>query len=122
MDVAVLSLHGRAATALVLYYTVVGLWGLFLGIRNSGPTPGFRGAIAISVIASIVQGLLGLIVWAFVQPPRDLLHVLYGFALVLAMPLGASLVRDRAPRGQSVALGFAALFTAGLAIRGIITA
>jgi hypothetical protein len=122
VDVAVLSLHGRAATALVLYYTVVGLWGLFLGIRNSGPTPGFRGAIAISVIASIVQGLLGLFVWAFVQPPRDLLHVLYGFALVLAMPLGASLVRDRAPRGQSVALGLAALFTAGLAIRGIITA
>jgi hypothetical protein len=122
VDVAVLSLHGRAATALVLYYTAVGLWGLFLGVRNSGPTPGFRGAIAISVIASIVQGLLGLLVWAFVQPPRDLLHVLYGFALVLAMPLAASLVRDRAPRGQSVALGFAALFTAGLAIRGIITA
>ena len=42
--------------------------------------------------------------------------------VALAMPLAASLVRDRAPRGQSVALGFAALFTAGLAIRGIITA
>jgi hypothetical protein len=48
--------------------------------------------------------------------------VLYGFALALAMPLAASLVRDRTPRGQSVALGLAALFTAGLAIRGIITA
>ena len=45
-----------------------------------------------------------------------------GFAVALAMPLAASLVRDRAPRGQSVALGLAALFTAGLAIRGIITA
>jgi len=117
---AVLSLHGRTATALVLYYTAVGLWGLFLGFRNSGPTPGFRGAIAIAVIASIVQGLLGALV-AFSQPPRDLLHVLYGVAVVLAMPFAASLLRDRAPRGQSVALGFAALFTAGLAIRGIIT-
>ena len=118
---AVLSLHGRAATALVLYYTAVGLWGLFLGVRNSGPTPGFRGAVAIAVIASIVQGLLGLLV-ALSQPPRDSLHILYGFALVFAMPLAASLVRDRTPRGQSVALGLAALFTAGLAIRGIITA
>ena len=118
---AVLSVHGRAATALVLYYTAVGLWGLFLGVRNSGPTPGFRGAVAIAVIASIVQGLLGLLV-ALSQPPRDSLHILYGFALVLAMPLAASLVRDRTPRGQSVALGLAALFTAGLAIRGIITA
>ena len=119
---AVLSLHGRAATALVLYYTVVGVWGLFLGVRNSGPTPGFRGAVAIAVIASVVQGALGFLVFAFLRPPNDSLHVLYGFALALAMPLAASMVRDRAPRGQSVALGFAALFTAGLAIRGIITA
>jgi hypothetical protein len=118
----VLSLHGRAATALVLYYTAVGLWGIFLGVRNSGPTPGFRGAVAIAVIASVVQGVLGFLVFFFGQPPREVLHILYGFALALAMPLAASLVRDRTPRGQSVALGLAALFTAGLAIRGIITA
>jgi hypothetical protein len=118
----VLSLHARTATALVLYYTAVGLWGLFLGVRNSGPTPGFRGAVAIALIASIAQGALGLAVLLFAGPPRETLHILYGFALVLAMPLAASLVRDRTPRGQSVALGFAALFTAGLAIRGIITA
>ena len=122
VDVAILSLHGRTATALVLYYTAVGLWGLFLGVRNSGPTPGFRGAVAIAVIASIAQGTLGLLVLVFTGPPREALHILYGFAVVLAMPLAASLVRDRAPRGQSVALGFAALFTAGLVIRGIITA
>lgn len=121
MDV-VLSLHGRAATALVLYYTAIGFWGLFLGIRNQGPTPAFRGSIAIAVIASVVQGVLGLLVLLFLRPPTDALHTLYGFALTLAMPLAASVVRGRAPRGQSVALGLAALFTAGLAIRGIITA
>jgi hypothetical protein len=121
MDV-LLSVHKQVAYALVLYYAAVGFWGLYLGLRNSGPTPGFRGAIAIAVIASVVQGAVGFLVFAFVRPPNDLLHVLYGFALALAMPLAASLVRDRAPRGQSVALGFAALFTAGLAIRGIITA
>jgi hypothetical protein len=121
VDVLV-SLHGRAATALVLYYAAVGLWGLFLGLRNSGPTPGFRGAIAIGVVASVAQGALGALGFVFVRPPHELLHVLYGFALALAMPLAASVVRDRAPRGQSVALGLAALFTAGLAIRGIITA
>jgi hypothetical protein len=121
VDVA-LSLHARAATALVLYYTAVGLWGLYLGIRNSGPTSGFRGAVAIAVIASVVQGALGFLVLFFLQPPADAIHVLYGFALVVAMPLASSLVRDRAPRGQSIALGLASLFTAGLAIRGIITA
>ncbi len=116
-----LSLHGRLATVLVLYYTLVGAWGLFLGIRNSGPTPGYRGAIVIATVASVVMGLVGVSVALFVGGPREPLHVLYGFALVLAMPLAATVVRDRQPRGQSVALGFAALFTAGLAIRGITT-
>ena len=122
VDVAILSLHGRTATALVLYYTAVGLWGLFLGVRNSGPTPGFRGAVAIAVIASIAQGALGLLVLVFTGPPREVLHILYGFALVLAMPLAASLVRDHGVSVFAIKGGFAALFTAGLAIRGIITA
>jgi hypothetical protein len=39
----------------------------------------------------------------------------------VAMPLAGTLIRDRTPRGQSIALGIAALFTAGLAIRGITT-
>ena len=116
-----LSLHGRLATVLVLYYVLVGVWGLVLGIRNSGPTPGYRGAIVIATVASVVMGLVGVTVLLFLRAPREPLHVLYGFALVLAMPLAATVVRDRQPRGQSVALGFAALFTAGLAIRGITT-
>jgi hypothetical protein len=119
---AVLSLHAQVGRALVLYYTAVGLWGLFLGVRDVGPTPGFRGAVAIAVIASIAQGVLGLLALTFLRPPPEPLHLLYGIALTLAMPLAASLVRERTARGQSVALGLAALFTAGLAIRGIMTA
>ena len=119
---AILSVHGRVATALVLYYAAVGVWGLWLRVRKVGPTPGFRGAIVIAVIASAVQGTLGLVLLAFSRPPQDSLHLLYGVALVVAMPLAASLARDRTGRTQSLALGLAALFTAGLAIRGIITA
>jgi hypothetical protein len=116
-----LSLHGRLATVLVLYYVAVGIWGLALGVRKSGPSANFRGAVVIATIASIAQGIFGVSVLLFMRGPRDALHVLYGFALVVAMPLAWSIVRDRQPRGQSVALGFAALFTAGLAIRGITT-
>src|SRR5256885_1976522 len=97
----------------------------FASLRTEMPstrTSPSLGAVAIAVIASIAEGALGLLVLVFTGPPREALHILYGFAVVLAMPLAASLVRDRAPRGQSVALGFAALFTAGLVIRGIITA
>jgi len=121
MDI-VLGFHRQLATVLVLYYTGVGLWGLYLGIRGVAPTPGFRGGVVIAEIAAIAQGLAGALVFFFLRQPSESLHVLYGFALALAMPLAASVVRDRTARGQSVALGFAALFTAGLAIRGITTA
>jgi hypothetical protein len=116
-----LSLHGRLAVALVLYLTLVGLWGLLLGARALGPSASFRGALAIAEIGALAQGVLGFAVLALGSAP-DGIHVLYGFALALTIPLAASLVRERAPRGQSLALGFAALFAAGLAIRGITTA
>jgi hypothetical protein len=117
----VLSLHGRVATAIVLYLSVVGLWGLVLGIRGAGPTPSFIGALVIFEIAAIVQGLLG-IALLLSRAPAQSLHVLYGFALASALPLAATLVRKREPRAASFAFGFMALFAAGLAIRGITTA
>ena len=63
---AVGTLLALVPLVLVLYYVAVGIWGLFLGIRGSGPSPGFRGAIAVAVIASLAQGGLGLLVN---QPP-----------------------------------------------------
>jgi len=117
----VLSLHGRTATAIVLYLTVVGLWGLVLGARGQGPTPNFVGALVIAEIAAIAQGLLG-IAMLFSRPPAQSLHVLYGFALAVALPLAATLVRKRDRRTASFTFALMALFAAGLAIRGITTA
>lgn len=116
-----LSLHGRIATAIVLYYALVGLWGLALGVRGSGPTANFIGALVIAEVVAIAQGLLG-IVLLFSRSPSQSLHVLYGFALAVAIPIAATLVRRREPRAASFAFGFMALFAAGLAIRGITTA
>ena len=116
-----LSLHGRVATAIVLYLTVVGLWGLLLGARGSAPTPNFIGALVIFEVAAIAQGLLGIAV-LFSRPPAQSLHILYGFALALALPLAATVVRKREHRTASLTFGLVALFAAGLAIRGMTTA
>ena len=113
------TLHANLATAIVLYLGLVGAWGIWLGLRALGPTANFRGALVVAEIAAIAQGAIGLVLAA--SRPLDGIHALYGVALVLAIPLAATLVRGRTPRGQSVALGIAALFTAGLAIRGITT-
>ena len=120
MDI-VLSLHGRIAVAIVLYLSAAGLWGLALGLRGSGPTPSFIGALVVAEIVAVAQGLLG-IVLLFSRSPAQSVHVLYGFALAVALPMAATLVRKRDPRAASFAFGFIALFAAGLAIRGITTA
>jgi len=117
----VLSLHGRVATAIVLYLSVVGVWGLILGARGLGPSPAFVGALVVAEIAAIVQGLFGLVL-LFNKSPTQSLHILYGFALALALPLGATVVRGRERRTASFTFGLIALFAAGLAIRGITTA
>ena len=116
-----LDLHSRLSTALVLYLGLLGLWGIVLGLAGSGPSPSFRGALVIVEIAIAAQGLLGIVSWPSKGPP-DAMHILYGAALFLAIPLAATMVREGTPRRTALTLGLAALFAAGLAIRGMTTA
>jgi hypothetical protein len=116
----VVALHGRLGIAIGLYFAAIGVWGLGLGLVGAGPSPSFRGAIVIAEVVVVVQGALGALSALRVAP--EWIHVLYGFALLAAMPLAATFFRGYTPRRLSFALGFAALFAAGLAVRGITTA
>ena len=113
-------LHATLATTIVLYLVAVGIWGLGLGVRGAGPTSSYRGALGIAELAAVAQALLGAAL--LTSHPLVGIHALYGLALVAAVPLAATMARGRQPRGQSIALGLAALFAAGLALRGIATA
>ncbi len=116
-----LDLHSRLATAVLLYLAVLGIWGLLLGIRGSGPTPSYRGALVIVEVAILVQLALGVLAWVGHGPP-PWIHILYGVALALAIPLAATMVREGSPRRTALTLGIVALFAAGLVIRGMTTA
>ena len=113
-------MHGRVAIAIVLYLAVVGIWGLVQGVRGFGPSGSFTGALLIAEVAAIAQGLFGVVLLFGPSPPQSV-HILYGVALAVALPLAATLVRGRPPRAVSFAFAFMALFAAGLAIRGIMT-
>lgn len=116
-----LDLHARLATAMLLYLAALGLWGVLLGMRGSGPSPSYRGAVVIAEVAIVAQGLLGAAAWP-ARGPAPWIHVLYGFALAAALPVAATVVREGSPRRTALTLGLAAFFAAGLAIRGITTA
>lgn len=116
----VLSLHAQLATALILYLAALGVWGILLGVGGSGPTPSYRGSLVIATVVIVAQGLLGALSWV-TTGPSDPIHVLYGLALVVTLPLVATIVREGSPRRTSLTLGLASLFAAGLAIRGLTT-
>lgn len=116
-----LQLHARLAEAVTIYLAALGAWGLLLAARGSGPSASYRGSIVIVEVVIVAQGLLGAVAWP-TRGPADWIHVLYGLALALALPLAASAVREGSPRRTALTLALASLFAAGLAIRGITTA
>jgi hypothetical protein len=110
-------LHDRLAIAIVLYFLVLGVWGLFAA-RGTGVTAAYLGALAIAEGLAIVEGLLGLAL-AVERPPSEGIHILYGVSVVLALPLAYTYARERSARRQAVTYGLTALFACGLALRGI---
>jgi heme A synthase len=116
----VVELHRLIAQALVLYFAVVGIWGVVLGLRKAGVGAAFRGALYIGVGLGIIQAIVGLTLVLSGQRPSDNLHYLYGASVILTLPLVASYIVDK-KFSRPLAYGLASLFMAGLAIRAITT-
>ena len=79
------------------------------------------GSLIIAQILIGIQGAFGLILFVEGNRPSDSVHVLYGIAAFVTMPFVWSYVRERHPRQGLFFYSLAALFIAGLAIRGITT-
>ena len=105
---------------LVLYYAIVGVWGLFLAFRKSGLSPSYRGALIIGVGLGVVQAIIGITLVLGGLRPEDNLHFLYGASVILTLPLVMSYIVDKKV-SRPLIFGLATLFMAGLAIRAITT-
>jgi hypothetical protein len=117
----VLELHGLIARSIVLYYALVGVWGVSLGIRKTTElNAAYRGALIISVVLGVIQAVVGLVLLLTVGQPRDNLHFLYGASVILTLPLVASYIVDK-KFSRPLAYGLASLFMAGLAMRAMTT-
>jgi len=116
----VVELHQLIARALVLYFAIVGVWGVYLGVRKAELSSAFRGALYIGVALGVVQAIVGLGLVLSGQRPLDNLHYLYGASVIVTVPLVASYIVDK-KFSRPLAYGLASLFMAGLAIRAITT-
>jgi CDP-diglyceride synthetase len=114
-------MHDRMATTVLLFMGAVGLWGLLSFARGQSLSGSLAGTLAIGQVLIVIQGLLGAILYLDGFRPATSVHVLYGLTAVLVMPFLWSYAKERHPRQSLLFYSLAALFIAGLAIRGMTT-
>jgi heme A synthase len=121
----VLSFHRGLFFAGLLLAIIIGVWGFVMFFRRGAPTGGFNSALLVTEALFVIQGLVGVTLFASGLRPHDTLHWLYGVLLVIVLPIamtygGASV--EPGERRQSLVYGVAGVFMAGLAIRALTTA
>lgn len=114
-------IHAQVAQTLVLFYALVGLWGVVLGLRRSPLDGAYRGALALVQGTTVLPILTGIVLLTMGgRPAQGDIHYLYGLALLVTLPL----VHQYLQRGKvppALAYGLGCLFMAGIAVRGITT-
>lgn len=114
------TLHVLIARSIVLYFFLIGLWGLFLAVRHRPLSPSYRGAAYLGVALAVIQALVGVILLVLGYRPRDYIHFLYGASAILVLPLVQTYLSGRKVSVPLV-YGLTFLFMMGLAIRAITT-
>jgi CDP-diglyceride synthetase len=114
-------MHDRMATTVLLFMAAVGLWGLFSFTRGESLSGSLAGTLAIGQVLIVIQGLLGAALYVDGFRPPSSVHFLYGLTAAVVMPFVWSYAKERHPRQSLLYYSLAALFIAGLAIRGMTT-
>jgi hypothetical protein len=113
-------IHGNLATAVVLFNTLLALWGLWTYFRGGRSVDGnYAGALALSPVLGLVQMLIGLVLIAQTGSGGGarLVHYLYGVLVTINIPAAFALTRGRDDRGMLLIYAMVLLFTAACGLR-----
>jgi hypothetical protein len=114
-------LHDRLAMTVMLFMAAVGIWGLFAYLRGHSVSGSYSGALAIGEVLVLVQVSAGVLALGAGARPPSATHYLYGITAVLVLPFAWSFFRARDQRQALLIYSLIALFTFGLAVRGMMT-
>ena len=115
-------IHSRLANSVLIYCLVLGAWGLWRFFRKQGVNSNFWGAAVIAEILVLVQGGLGVALWAMsLRPGRGAIHILYGVVSALSLPAVYVYTRGRDERREMLIYAVVLLFMVGIAIRAMAT-
>jgi hypothetical protein len=113
-----MTIHDFLWRGLLPLQVLLGLWALWLGFRRQPLSPAFFSGLVVDEVLLVLQGLLGLVVFAEGHRPEPL-HFLYGGLVALLLPIVYYYTNERSRAG--IWLGLTLLFMAGLIIRAFTT-
>jgi heme A synthase len=105
----------------LLITIIIAIWGLVMFFRKMPSSGGFRSTLVLTEALFIIQGLVGVAMFASGRRPHDALHWLYGILLVIVLPIATTYTSGRDPRREALVYGLAGLFMVGLTIRALTT-
>jgi heme A synthase len=120
--IVVFELHYHLSRLALVIAGVMAALGFYLGVlRKRDVTPLFRYATYIVFGTMVLQALLGLWMYSQNGRPNDEVHLIYGFAAVLALPffIFVEVTAQKRPAMGSYIWGFMLLL--GVIIRSIMT-
>ena len=110
----ILQIHISIATAVILFNTFLGVWGMISFFRGAQRIDGsYWGALALSPVV----GLIGLGLGSQVR----FVHYLYGSLVIIAVPATFAFTRGRDDRGAILIYAALTLLTAAFGLRGVTT-
>ena len=117
-----LLLHRGLANSSQLYFFAIALWGIWRFIRKQGVDSSYRGALVIADILIVAQGLIGFFLFlSGNSPAQGGIHILYGIMSALILPAVYAYTKGGGNRSEILVYAAAALVSAILIMRAIIT-
>lgn len=113
--------HGRLATTVLLYFLALSLWGFLRYFTKRGIDSNYWGALVIGEIVTILQGAIGIYLYATGGRPGGGIHILYGVLAVAGIPAVFAFTKGRDTRREMLIYAAGLLFLVGIAWRALDT-
>lgn len=114
--------HVNLAIAVMLFNTLLGLWGFLKFFRGDGMDGNYFGAVALSPVLGLVQLVMGLILVSMgLGVNVRFVHYLYGALVIISVPSVFAFTRGRDDRGAVLIYAAMLLLTAAFGFRAYTT-
>jgi len=117
-----IQIHANLATAVILFNTILGVWGMLKFFRGDSLDGNYLGAIALSPLLGLVQMAVGLVLVSMgLGVNVRFVHYLYGALVIISVPAVFAFTRGRDDRGAVLLYAAVLLLTSAFGLRAQMT-